>query len=81
VADGYIVRTRADEPMHEATTGDVTRRDAAFRSGAQYVSTDFPEPSPFGTGYVARLPGAARLPARCNPVSAPPGCRDEWLEP
>lgn len=81
VADGYIVRTRADEPIHEATTGDTTRRDAAFRSGAQFVSTDFPEVSPFGSGYVARLPGAASRPARCNPVTAPPGCRDAWLEP
>lgn len=81
VADGYIVRTRADEPIHEATTGDTTRRDDAFRSGAQFVSTDFPETSPFGSGYIARLPGAERLPARCNPVTAPPGCRDHWLEP
>jgi hypothetical protein len=81
VRDGYIVRTRADEPIHEATTGDTRRRDHAFRSGAQFVSTDFPETSPFGSGYVARLPGADRLPARCNPVTAPPGCRDEWLEP
>lgn len=81
VSEGYIVRTRADEPGVEARTGDVSRRDAAFASGAQYVSTDYPEPSPFGTGYVARLPGATKLAARCNPVSAPPGCRDAWLEP
>lgn len=81
VAAGYIVRTRADEPIHEATTGDTRRRDAAFRSGAQYVSTDFPEPAPFPSRYVARLPGAERRAARCNPVSAPPGCRDVWLEP
>ncbi|WP_234800732.1 phosphatidylinositol-specific phospholipase C1-like protein [Luteitalea pratensis] len=80
VAETYIVRTRADEPGKEARTGDTRRRDAAFATGAQFVSTDYPEPSPFGTGYLARLPGAASLPARCNPVTAPPGCRDAWLE-
>jgi len=81
VAEAYIVRTRADEPGKEAHTGDTTRRDAAFATGAHYVSTDYPEPSRFAGGYVARLPGAARLPARCNPVTAPPGCVDAWLEP
>jgi dienelactone hydrolase len=81
VRDGFIVRTRADIPTDEARSGSTVRRDTAFRSGAQYVSTDYPEPSPFGSGYVARLPGAERLAARCNPVNAPRGCRSEWLEP
>lgn len=80
VKDGYLVRTRADIPTDEARTGSTVRRDAAFRSGAHYVSTDYPEESPFGSGYRARLPGAENLPARCNPVTAPPGCRNEWLE-
>jgi hypothetical protein len=78
---GYIIRTRADEPGKEARTGDTTRRDAALQSGAHFISTDYPEPSPHGTGYVARLPGAADITARCNPVTAPPGCLDAWLEP
>jgi calcium-dependent phosphoinositide phospholipase C len=77
----YLIRTRADIPTDEARTGSTIRRDSAFRSGAQYVSTDYPETSPFGSGYRARLPGAEGLRARCNPVNAPPGCRDEWLEP
>src|SRR5690606_1893913 len=81
VAAGYLVRTRADIPTREARSGDTSRRDAAFRTGAQYVSTDYPEVSPFGSGYIARLPGAEALAARCNPVNAPTGCRDEWLEP
>ena len=81
VRSGYLVRTRADVPTEEARTGNTTRRDGAFRSGAQFVSTDYPEESPFGSGYRARLPGAEQLPARCNPVTAPPACRDEWLEP
>jgi hypothetical protein len=76
----YLVRTRADVPTEEARSGSTTRREAAFRSGAQYVSTDYPEPSPFGSGYSARLPRAERLPSRCNPVTAPVGCRSEWLE-
>jgi hypothetical protein len=77
---GFLIRTRADIPTGEARSGATARRDAAFRSGAQYVSTDYPEPSPFGSGYIARLPGATGLAARCNPVNAPAGCRDEWLE-
>ncbi len=81
VASGFLVRTRADTPTVEARSGDATRRDAAFATGAQFVSTDYPEESPFGSRYLARLPQAADLAARCNPVTAPPGCRSEWLEP
>jgi hypothetical protein len=81
VTAGFLVRTRADEPTREARSGDTTHQKAAFGSGAQFVSTDYPEVSPFGSGYVARLPGPAGLIARCNPVNAPAGCRDEWLEP
>jgi hypothetical protein len=77
----FLVRTRADVPTEEARTGSTARRDSAFRSGAQYVSTDYPEFSPFGSGYRARLPGAEETGARCNPVNAPAGCRSEWLEP
>lgn len=81
VEAGFLVRTRADTPTVEARSGDTARRDAAFATGAQFVSTDYPEVSPFGSGYVARLPDAADRPARCNPVTAPPGCRVDWLEP
>jgi hypothetical protein len=81
VQEGFLIRTRSDIPTEEARSGDTKRRDAAFRSGAHYVSTDYPEPSPFGSGYIARLPGGERLTARCNPVNAPNGCRNEWLEP
>ena len=80
VLEGFLVRTRADIPTAEARSGSTVRRDSAFRSGAHYVSTDYPDPSPFGSGYRARLPGAERLTARCNPVNAPSGCRNEWLE-
>jgi Phosphoinositide phospholipase C, Ca2+-dependent len=80
VRGGFLIRTRADIPTEEARSGSTARRDSAFRSGAHYVSTDYPEVSPFGSGYLARLPGAERLAARCNPVNAPAGCRNEWLE-
>ena len=80
VRAGYLIRTRSDIPTDEARSGNTARRDSAFRSGAQYVSTDYPEESPFGSGYRARLPNAENLAVRCNPVNAPKGCRDEWLE-
>lgn len=79
VAGNYLVRTRADADTLQARFGDTTRRDAALASGAQLVSTDYPEPNPFfGTGYQVQLPDG--LPARCNPVNAPAGCRDAVLD-
>lgn len=80
VREGYLVRTRADADTEQARSGDTTRRDAAFRSGAQFVSTDYPSPETrFGTGYQAAVPGGA--PSRCNPVNGPVGCRELRLEP
>jgi Phosphoinositide phospholipase C, Ca2+-dependent len=74
VTQGFIVRTRADADTVEARSGDTTRRDAAFASGAQYVSTDYVFPDDhFGTGYVVDLPGTDA--ARCNPVNAPKRCQ------
>lgn len=79
VATGYLVRTRADVDTMEARTGDTGPREAALASGAQFVSTDYPEPDPrFGTGYEVSFPG--ETPARCNPVIAPRGCSAELLE-
>jgi hypothetical protein len=73
VTDGFIVRTRADGDTNEARSGDTTQRDAAIASAAQFVSTDYPVPDPdFGTGYFVEIPGG--MPARCNPVNAPPEC-------
>lgn len=79
VAQGFIVRTRADADTLEARSGDTTMRDAALASGAQFVSTDYPVPNPdFGTGYFVAIPGGT--PARCNPVSAPPDCTSLDIE-
>ena len=75
VAQGFLVRTRADADTREARSGDTARREAAFASGAHVVSTDYYEPNPaFGTGYVVELPGGGV--ARCNPVRiAEASCR------
>jgi hypothetical protein len=78
VRDGYIVRTRADANTFEARANDTERRDAALASGAQYVSTDYPEPDLALSEYQVMLPDGA--PGRCNPVNAPPGCRSFALE-
>jgi hypothetical protein len=48
------------------------RRDAAFASGAQLVSTDFYLPAPFGNDYRVTLPGGGA--GRCNPLLVEGGC-------
>ena len=77
-AAGFLVRTRADIPTVETRSGDTTRRDLALESGAQFISTDYPELSPYGSGYIVTLPGTEGI-ARCNPVSAPSDCQNEML--
>ena len=42
LAEGYLVRTRADAGTIEARQNDYRRRDRAFASGAQFISTDYP---------------------------------------
>ncbi|MFL5296056.1 MAG: phosphatidylinositol-specific phospholipase C1-like protein [Phenylobacterium sp.] len=68
VKAGLIVRTRADADTYEARRNDTAPRDAAFASGAQYVSTDYMRPDPRFGPYQARLPGGGL--ARPNPVTA-----------
>lgn len=71
VRSGYIVRTRADADTIEARSGDTDRRDRAFASGAQLVSTDYYRGAAhFGTDYRVALPGGMR----CNPLLRPPSC-------
>jgi len=77
VAQGYLVRTRADGDTVEARSGDTSTRDAAWASAAQYVSTDYIVADPRFTDYVVTLPGGGV--ARCNKVSAPAGCRSTQL--
>jgi hypothetical protein len=69
VERGFMVRTRADADTVQARKNDVERRDRALSSGAQFVSTDFPEPRPDFSPYKVVLPGGAV--ARPNPVAKP----------
>ena len=41
VAEGFLVRTRADADTVEARAGDYSRMRAAFNSGAHFISTDY----------------------------------------
>lgn len=71
VSGGFLVRTRADANTVEARANDIRRRDAAFASGAQAISTDYYLPSnPFGNDYRVWIEEAVR----CNPISAPVIC-------
>lgn len=66
VKAGFIVRTRADEGTHEARVNNTRRRDAALATGAQIISTDYPEPRGDFGPYQVALPRDG--PARCNPI-------------
>jgi len=44
VQEGFLVRTRADASTREARDNDPRRRDLAIATGAQLISTDYPEP-------------------------------------
>jgi len=78
VAAGFLVRTRSDIPTIEARSGSTVRRDRALASGAQYVSTDYPEYSPFGSAYIVELPDTNGN-ARCNLIAASAACMSEYL--
>lgn len=78
---GFIVRTRADADLVQAIAGDVAARRAAFESGAQWVSTDYPatEPPAPESGYTVDFPDGTF--ARCNPVNATDACDDAQVDP
>lgn len=71
VGAGYMVRTRADADTREARLNDTQRRQAAFASGAQAISSDYYlSTNPFGNAYRVYVPGAIQ----CNPVAASSDC-------
>jgi hypothetical protein len=72
VGDGFVVRTRADADTREARTNDTRRRDAAFASGAQYVSTDYFDADARLSGYRVRF--VNDVIARVNPVRVTGAC-------
>lgn len=77
VKEGFIVRTRADADNVEPFAADTSKRDTAFASGAQLISTDYPAPVE-GVNYLVEIPGGT--PSRCNPLVAPAGCTSEDIE-
>lgn len=81
VRNGYLVRTRADAETIQARRNDPLQRDKALASGAQFISTDFPEPRIEFSHYHVRLPD--NVVARPNPLNAPklpPGTDLETFE-
>lgn len=77
VRAGLIVRTRADADVVEAIANDHSREAAAWASGAQLVSTDFPV-KVSNYDYFVTTPGGT--PSRCNPLIAPSGCTADAIE-
>ena len=77
VAEGYIVRTRADSGGEEADNNDTSRLEAALSSGAHSISTDYPAKVE-SIEYWVEIPEGT--PSRCNPVSAPIWCSSENIE-
>ncbi len=72
VKAGYLVRSRADADTREARANDTRRRDQAFASGAQAISTDYYLPAThFGNDYQVAIAGGIR----CNPVLMHDTCR------
>ncbi|MFN8766310.1 MAG: Ca2+-dependent phosphoinositide-specific phospholipase C [Pirellulaceae bacterium] len=69
VRRNFMVRTRADADTRQARSGDTSRRDSAWASGAQWISTDFPEPDPRWPDYWVAWPD--RQVARWNPLHPP----------
>jgi hypothetical protein len=80
VREGYLVRTRADWDTRQARANDTARRDAVLSSGAQMLSTDYPDSEPASwTGYHVGFP--EKRAARCNPINAPASCRTDSIDP
>ena len=54
-------------------------QEAAWASGAQFVSTDYVVPDLDFSTYAAEVPGGCV--GRCNPISAPADCDSEQISP
>ena len=68
LAAGALVRTRADADTREARANDTHRRDAAFDSGAQFISTDYPTADARWPRYRVEFPEGGFV--RCHPAHA-----------
>ncbi|MEH6421411.1 phosphatidylinositol-specific phospholipase C1-like protein [Pseudomonas sp. CGJS7] len=78
VAAGFLVRTRADADTVEARNNDSRRREAAFASGAQYISTDYFKPDLRFSRYRVTFPRSEVV--RCNPRRQPQRCAQRPIE-
>jgi len=81
VREGYLVRARTDSDTRQARVNDTIVRDAMLGSGAQLLSTDYPEAEParWPGHYSVSLPGKSVV--RCNPVNSRPDCPASLREP
>ncbi len=66
VKSGFMVRTRADADLKEPLANDLSRFIFAASSGAQWISTDAPEPDPRWPDYFVGWPNRAVF--RFNPL-------------
>ena len=78
VKRGFLVRTRADSGTFAARRNNTRCRDQALASGAQFVSTDYPEPNPALSAYSVRFENG--IVVRINPVNGDPSLRGMDLE-
>ncbi len=68
VRQGFMVRTRADADTKEARANDLSRFEAAQRSGAQVITTDYYIPDrSIDDRYIVRFEGGGLI--RANPVT------------
>jgi len=78
VKRGFLVRTRADSGTRQARKNNTRCRDQALASGAQFISTDYPEPNPALSPYAVRFENG--IVVRINPVNGDPALRGMDLE-
>ena len=78
VKAGFIVHTFADADTKEARAGNTQRRDKAFASGAQIISSDFLTADPAIGKYQVRVPGGHV--AQCDVQLSPERCGTWDLE-
>jgi len=78
VKRGFLVRTRADSDTAQARRNDTRCRDQALASGAQFISTDYPEPNRAFSPYAVRFEN--EIVVRINPVNGDPALRGMDLE-
>jgi hypothetical protein len=78
VKRGFLVRTRADSGTRQARKNNTRCRDQALASGAQFISTDYPEPNLALSPYSVHFENG--IVVRINPVNGDPALRGMDLE-